>query len=105
MNVKIPPLVILLVALLCLVDHANANAKYWELMRRKCCRNPALVMCKTALEHWRFCEEARRKGGIPPGQCIPTRHWHDMSRVACRPGIERPDDWKDPDKPHRPQSK
>ncbi|KAJ0299266.1 hypothetical protein COL516b_009144 [Colletotrichum fioriniae] len=78
MQIRLRHLLLLLAVLLCLVDHADANRSYYTWFRRR--------------------------GGLPPVLCIVTKWWWERAHQACRPGIEGPSDWVDPDKPVLPKT-
>ncbi|KAL2878114.1 hypothetical protein SGCOL_006643 [Colletotrichum sp. CLE4] len=105
MHIRPHHLVLLIAALLCLVDYAHADRSYYTWIRYKCCNQPERLFCKESIEKYRFCQAAARMGGVPPLVCRVTQQWNERSRQACRPGIEGPPDWVDPDKPHRPPMK
>ncbi|KZL83141.1 hypothetical protein CI238_06498 [Colletotrichum incanum] len=88
--------VILLLA--ALVGFASASKRHYEMLRQKCCANPDHNMCRVALERWHICQEAK-KNGKHPSSCGDFGQNSDFSRIACRPGIDGPPDWKDEEKP------
>lgn len=104
MQIRLRHLLLLLAVLLCLVDHADANRSYYTWFRRRCCNQPERKMCREALVRWRYCNDAARRGGLPPVLCIVTKWWWERAHQACRPGIEGPSDWVDPDKPVLPKT-
>ncbi|KAK2032120.1 hypothetical protein LX32DRAFT_661472 [Colletotrichum zoysiae] len=96
MRIPAPQAILLLAALLGAVD---AGGGHWKYLRQKCCENPDNNICRVGLERWRICDEGWRKNGRLPTSCGDFRQNSDFSRVACRPGIDGPPDWKDDEKP------
>ncbi|EFQ27877.1 uncharacterized protein GLRG_03021 [Colletotrichum graminicola M1.001] len=95
MRIPMAHVILLLGALLGAVD---AGAGHWRRLRRMCCDYPDHNVCRVGLERWRICDEAWRQGKSLAG-CGDFRQNSDFSRVACRPGIDGPPDWKDEEKP------
>ncbi|KAJ0166926.1 hypothetical protein CTA2_5235 [Colletotrichum tanaceti] len=77
---------------------ASAGRRHYQMLRQKCCANPSHNLCRVALERWHLCQEARKKGQHV-GKCGDFGQHSDFARIACRPGIDGPPDWKDEEKP------
>ncbi|KAK1967201.1 hypothetical protein LY78DRAFT_680326 [Colletotrichum sublineola] len=96
---RIPtPLYILLLLLAAFFGAVNASGGHWKRLRRLCCENPDHHICRVALERWHICQAAWEKGKRM-GSCGDFGQNSDFSRLACRPGIDGPPDWKDEEKP------
>ncbi|KAK1599690.1 uncharacterized protein LY79DRAFT_665319 [Colletotrichum navitas] len=95
MRIPVPQVILLLAALF---GAADAGSGHWKRLRRMCCEWPDNNVCRVGLERWRICDEAWRQGKSMAG-CGDFRQNSDFSRVACRPGIDGPPDWKDEEKP------
>ncbi|KAK2004558.1 hypothetical protein LX36DRAFT_706272 [Colletotrichum falcatum] len=92
------PQVVLLLLLAALLGTVDAGAGHWKRLRRLCCDNPDHNVCRVGLERWHVCQEALKQGKRP-GSCGDFGQNSDFARVACRPGIDGPPDWKDEEKP------
>ncbi|KAK1975162.1 hypothetical protein LZ30DRAFT_606272, partial [Colletotrichum cereale] len=97
-RMRIPTFQVIFLLAAALFGAADAGGGHYKRLRRMCCEYPNHNMCRVALERWHICEEAKKKGKLN-GSCGDFGQNSDFSRIACRPGIDGPPDWKDEEKP------